>query len=112
MILILLNEGSVRHDTQSNACPAVVELLTKQRQPLPELNALYFLSPTEESVRILIEDFKNERKPQYQSAYVYFCSSIRTSIRAQLNSFIRSLPSNFATDNRAKLFIIQIYIDI
>lgn len=54
----------------------VVELLTKQRQPLPELNALYFLSPTEESVRILIEDFKNERKPQYQSAYVYFCSSI------------------------------------
>ncbi|CDJ52937.1 syntaxin binding protein, putative [Eimeria brunetti] len=54
----------------------IVELISKQRQPLPELNALYFLSPSEDSVRALIEDFKDERKPQYRSAYVYFASHI------------------------------------
>ncbi|XP_026189916.1 syntaxin-binding protein 1 [Cyclospora cayetanensis] len=54
----------------------VVELISKQRQPLPELNALYFLSPCEDSVRALITDFKDERKPQHRSAYVYFSSPI------------------------------------
>ncbi|KAL8425067.1 hypothetical protein Efla_001456 [Eimeria flavescens] len=57
----------------------VVELISKQRQPLPELNALYFLSPSEDSIRALIEDFKNERKPQYRSAYVYISSAIPDS---------------------------------
>ncbi|CDJ29183.1 syntaxin binding protein, putative [Eimeria mitis] len=57
----------------------IVELISKQRQPLPELNALYFLSPSEDSVRALIEDFKDEKKPQYRSAYVYFASPIRLS---------------------------------
>ncbi|CDI79534.1 syntaxin binding protein, putative [Eimeria praecox] len=54
----------------------IVELISKQRQPLPELNALYFLSPSEDSVQALINDFKDEKKPQYRSAYVYFSSPI------------------------------------
>ncbi|KAL8433228.1 hypothetical protein ACSSS7_004013 [Eimeria intestinalis] len=57
----------------------VIELLSKQRQPLPELNALYFLSPSEDSIRALIDDFKDERKPQYRSAYVYLSSNIPES---------------------------------
>ncbi|CDJ57235.1 syntaxin binding protein, putative [Eimeria maxima] len=57
----------------------IVELISKQRQPLPELNALYFLSPSEDSVRALVEDFKDEKKPQYRSAYVYLTSRIPDS---------------------------------
>lgn len=56
-----------------------MELISKQRQPLPELNALYFLSPSEDSVQALIKDFKDEKKPQYRSAYVYFSAYIRKS---------------------------------
>ncbi|KAL8446836.1 hypothetical protein Emag_004597 [Eimeria magna] len=57
----------------------VIELLSKQRQPLPELNALYFLSPSEDSIRALIDDFKDERKPHYRAAYVYLSSNIPES---------------------------------
>lgn len=56
-----------------------MELISKQRQPLPELNALYFLSPFEDSVQALIKDFKDDKKPQYGSAYVYFSAYIRKS---------------------------------
>ncbi|CDJ42050.1 syntaxin binding protein, putative [Eimeria tenella] len=57
----------------------IVELISKQRQPLPELNALYFLSPFEDSVQALIKDFKDDKKPQYGSAYVYFSAYIPNS---------------------------------
>ncbi|OEH77500.1 syntaxin binding domain-containing protein [Cyclospora cayetanensis] len=69
----------------------VVELISKQRQPLPELNALYFLSPCEDSVRALITDFKDERKPQHRSAYVYFSSPIPQS--SKLMTLLADAPS-------------------
>lgn len=56
---------------------SVIELISKQRQPLPELDALYFLSPKEESVGYLIKDFEDQKNPQYRSAHVYFSYAIR-----------------------------------
>lgn len=82
-------------------CFAVVELISKQRQPLPELNALYFLSPSEDSVRALIEDFKDERKPQYRSAYIYFSCSLCTPLSFWARSFISH--SEFSMLNPAQL---------
>ncbi|CAL8257002.1 unnamed protein product [Merluccius merluccius] len=48
----------------------IVEDLYKSREPVPEMKAIYFMSPTSKCVDALIADFKP--KPKYKGAYVYF----------------------------------------
>ncbi|XP_016886765.1 syntaxin-binding protein 3 isoform X2 [Cynoglossus semilaevis] len=48
----------------------IVEDLYKIRQPVPEMKAIYFMSPTHKCVEAFIADFKP--KPKYKAAYVYF----------------------------------------
>uniref|UniRef100_A0A8C9U093 Syntaxin binding protein 3 n=1 Tax=Scleropages formosus TaxID=113540 RepID=A0A8C9U093_SCLFO len=48
----------------------IVEDLFKKREPVLEMKAIYFMSPTEKCVDALIGDFKG--KPKYKAAYVYF----------------------------------------
>jgi len=55
----------------------VVELIEKKRQPLPELDAIYFISP--ESIESLVDDFKNERKPQYRDIHIFFSGPLDQS---------------------------------
>ncbi|KAJ8279124.1 hypothetical protein COCON_G00061900 [Conger conger] len=48
----------------------IVEDLFKIREPVPEMKAVYFISPNAKCVEALIGDFKV--KPKYKAAYVYF----------------------------------------
>ncbi|KAF3835425.1 hypothetical protein F7725_027983 [Dissostichus mawsoni] len=48
----------------------IVEDLFKSREPVPEMKAIYFISPTAKCVDAFIADFKT--KPKYKAAYVYF----------------------------------------
>ncbi|CAL8349505.1 unnamed protein product [Gadus morhua 'NCC'] len=48
----------------------IVEDLYKSREPVPEMKAIYFMSPTSKCVDAFIADFK--LKPKYKAAYVYF----------------------------------------
>ncbi|KAM7409226.1 hypothetical protein PAMA_000946 [Pampus argenteus] len=48
----------------------IVEDLYKSREPVPEMKAIYFMSPTAKCVEAFISDFKT--KPKYKAAYVYF----------------------------------------
>uniref|UniRef100_A0A8C6UZY6 Syntaxin binding protein 3 n=1 Tax=Neogobius melanostomus TaxID=47308 RepID=A0A8C6UZY6_9GOBI len=48
----------------------IVEDLYKSREPVLEMKAIYFMSPTSKCVEAFIGDFKS--KPKYKSAYVYF----------------------------------------
>ncbi|KAI3368518.1 hypothetical protein L3Q82_025526, partial [Scortum barcoo] len=48
----------------------IVEDLYKSREPVPEMKAVYFMSPTSMCVDAFIADFKT--KPKYKAAYVYF----------------------------------------
>ncbi|XP_072245104.1 syntaxin-binding protein 3 [Leuresthes tenuis] len=48
----------------------IVEDLYKNREPVPEMKAIYFMTPTSKCVQAFIDDFKP--KPKYKSAYVYF----------------------------------------
>ncbi|KAJ3599687.1 hypothetical protein NHX12_033643 [Muraenolepis orangiensis] len=48
----------------------IVEDLYKIREPVPEMKAIYFMSPTSKCVDAFIADFK--LKPKYKAAYVYF----------------------------------------
>ena len=49
----------------------IVEDLNKGRQSLP-LEAIYFVSPSENSVQTIIDDFKDPNKPQYTGAHIFF----------------------------------------
>jgi hypothetical protein len=51
----------------------VVERIDKPREPLPSLDAIYFLTPSEKSIDGLIADFKG-KKPQYASVHLYTTS--------------------------------------
>jgi len=53
---------------------ALVEDLTKSRQPQPSMAAVYFISPTIQSVTALCQDFAKE--PLYGSANVFFSSKV------------------------------------
>ncbi|XP_030582851.1 syntaxin-binding protein 3 [Archocentrus centrarchus] len=48
----------------------IVEDLYKSREPVPEMKAIYFMTPTSKCVEAFIADFKT--KPKYKAAYVYF----------------------------------------
>uniref|UniRef100_A0A674PRI3 Syntaxin binding protein 3 n=1 Tax=Takifugu rubripes TaxID=31033 RepID=A0A674PRI3_TAKRU len=48
----------------------IVEDLFKSREPVPEMKAIYFMSPTAKCVESFIADFKTN--PKYKAAYVYF----------------------------------------
>uniref|UniRef100_A0A8C6VVC7 Syntaxin binding protein 3 n=1 Tax=Nothobranchius furzeri TaxID=105023 RepID=A0A8C6VVC7_NOTFU len=48
----------------------IVEDLYKIREPVPEMKAIYFMTPTSKSVDAFISDFKTKAK--YKAAYVYF----------------------------------------
>ena len=63
---------------------AVVENLAKRREPLPTLSGVYFITPTEESLNGLINDFKT--KPLYKTAHVFFSTRIDQRILAAFRS--------------------------
>uniref|UniRef100_A0A672TAB6 Syntaxin-binding protein 3-like n=1 Tax=Sinocyclocheilus grahami TaxID=75366 RepID=A0A672TAB6_SINGR len=48
----------------------IVEDLHKNREPVPEMKAIYFMRPTAMCVDAFINDFK--LKPKYKAAYVFF----------------------------------------
>lgn len=50
----------------------MVEDLHKRREPLSTMEAIYLMTPSEESVRILMRDFEHQNRPMYKAAHVYF----------------------------------------
>lgn len=74
---------------------ALVENIEKKRNPNPEYEAIYYISPTVESVNALIADFTSGR-PMYQAAHVFLTGTIserlfekikRSGVTAYLRKF-------------------------
>ena len=73
----------------------IVEDLNKGRQSLP-LEAIYFVSPTENSVQMIIDDFKDANKPQYTGAHIFFtetCPEILFEKIAKANNLGRRIKN-------------------
>ncbi|OWM64946.1 hypothetical protein CDL15_Pgr028664 [Punica granatum] len=54
---------------------SLVEDLFRRRQPLPSMDAIYFVQPSKENVIMFLSDMSG-RVPLYKKAFVFFCSSV------------------------------------
>ncbi|RWR90955.1 SNARE-interacting protein KEULE [Cinnamomum micranthum f. kanehirae] len=70
---------------------SLVEDLYKRRQPLPSMDAIYFIQPTKENVTVFLSDMAG-RSPLYKKAYVFFSSSISKDLVSLIKADSRVLP--------------------
>ncbi|KVH90072.1 Sec1-like protein [Cynara cardunculus var. scolymus] len=62
---------------------SLVEDINKRRQPLPTMDAVYYIQPTKENVVMLLSDMAG-KTPLYRDAYVYFSSSVPKELIADI----------------------------
>jgi len=53
-----------------------MELLERQREPLPELDALYLLMPGPQNVELVLKDFAALGTPQHRQVHLGFCDAL------------------------------------
>eukprot|EP00088_Acartia_fossae_P070077 TRINITY_DN9291_c0_g1_i5.p1 TRINITY_DN9291_c0_g1~~TRINITY_DN9291_c0_g1_i5.p1 ORF type:complete len:593 (-),score=179.63 TRINITY_DN9291_c0_g1_i5:1133-2911(-) len=54
----------------------IVETVDKKREPMPAMEAIYLITPTQESVRCLMSDFQSQNRTTYKGAHVYFTEAL------------------------------------
>lgn len=64
----------------------IVETIEKRREPLPAMEAIYLITPTEKSIRGLMQDFQSQNRTQYRCAHVYFTEACSENLFNLLKS--------------------------
>jgi len=54
----------------------LIEDLTKKRQPITNMEAIYFITPSEDSIARVLSDFADPARPQYKGVHLYFTDSL------------------------------------
>ncbi|KAJ1416045.1 Sec1-like protein [Sesbania bispinosa] len=70
---------------------SLVEDIYKRRQPLPTMDAIYFIQPTKENVIMFLSDMSG-RTPLYRKAFVFFSSPISRELVMDIKKDTKVLP--------------------
>ncbi|XWS38495.1 hypothetical protein CRYUN_Cryun19dG0136100 [Craigia yunnanensis] len=70
---------------------SLVEDIYRRRQPLPSMDAIYFIQPTKENVVMFLSDMSG-RTPLYKKAFVYFSSPMSRELVAHIKKDSTVLP--------------------
>ncbi|KAK8486318.1 hypothetical protein V6N13_139806 [Hibiscus sabdariffa] len=70
---------------------SLVEDLYRRRQPLPSMDAIYFIQPIKENIIMFLSDMAG-RNPLYKKAFVYFSSPISRELVAHIKKDSTVLP--------------------
>ncbi|KAL1568974.1 STXBP unc-18 S1 [Salvia divinorum] len=62
---------------------SLVEDIHKRRQPLPSMDAIYFIQPTKENIVIFLSDMSG-KSPLYRKAFVFFSSPVSRELVSQI----------------------------
>eukprot|EP01094_Clydonella_sp_ATCC50884_P014889 TRINITY_DN2545_c0_g1_i2.p1 TRINITY_DN2545_c0_g1~~TRINITY_DN2545_c0_g1_i2.p1 ORF type:complete len:441 (+),score=141.99 TRINITY_DN2545_c0_g1_i2:170-1324(+) len=63
---------------------STVEGLEKRRRPFPNMEAVYFISPTEPSIALLNQDFADRSEPHYKCAHIFFPTKLPSVLFQQI----------------------------
>ncbi|XP_024029039.1 SNARE-interacting protein KEULE [Morus notabilis] len=70
---------------------SLVEDMYKRRQPLPSMDAIYFIQPTKENIILFLSDMSG-RAPLYRKAFVFFSSPVPKEFIAHIKKDGTVLP--------------------
>ncbi|KAI4376981.1 hypothetical protein MLD38_014680 [Melastoma candidum] len=70
---------------------SLVEDLFRRRQPLPSMDAIYFMQPSKENVIMFLSDMSG-RVPLYKKAYIFFSSSVPKDLINHIKCDMSVLP--------------------
>ena len=80
---------------------ALVEGLEKKRQPMPELEVIYFVEPSLVAVQSICADFVDPSCPMYGDVHIFFTRPVGEDVVAEVrrNSFLISRVKAFSEAN-------------
>ncbi|XP_039029983.1 protein transport Sec1a-like [Hibiscus syriacus] len=70
---------------------SLVEDIFRRRQPLPTLDAIYFMQPTRENIIMFLSDMSG-REPLYKKAFIFFSSPVQKELINHIKADTSVLP--------------------
>ncbi|CAL1535086.1 unnamed protein product [Lymnaea stagnalis] len=97
----ILNKSCAMYDIVSEGI-TLVEDLYKKREPLPLLEAVYFITPNEKSITALTNDFRDPTKSLYKAAHVFFNEACPDELfnllcKARVAKFLKTLKEMYVS---------------